>query len=152
MGSKRPRPVKRVLTDPRSMLAQLQQEADHLRVQQAALHEALPSALQARCQVAKVEDEGELLLITDTPAAASQLRFLGAALCDSVRGRRGRAPARVRIRIEPRRTQPVQLARPRHLSPAAATHLEAIARHHPDERMRQALLRLASRAGPSGQD
>ena len=148
MRTKRPQPVDRVLANPRSMLAQLKNEADHLRTQQAALHGALPEALRPRCQLARVEDNGELLLVTDTPAAASQLRYLGASLCDRVTGRRGCSPTRVRIRIEPQRAPREGPKQERKLSQTAASHLSAAARHQPNERIRQALLRLASRATP----
>lgn len=151
MRTKRPQSVDRVLTNPGSMLAQLKNEADHLRTQEAALHEALPESLRPRCQVARVEDSGELLLVTDTPAAASQLRYLSASLCDQVTGRRGRPPTRVRIRIEPRRAPREGPKHERKLSQSAASHLSAAARHEPNERMRQALLRLASRAEPDKQ-
>lgn len=134
------------------MLARLKDEADHLRTQQGGVHAALPEALRARCQVARVEDGGELLLVTDTPAAASQLRYLGGALCEQVVGRRGQAPRRVRIRVEPGRMPRQASVRRRSLSRSAAEHLSAAARHHPDQRMRDALLRLASRTSPDKPD
>lgn len=148
MAGKRPKAVSQVLASPRSLLASLKQDADHLRRQEHVLQKHLPEPLRSRCRLAGIRGRGELLLLVETPAVASQLRFLGETLCRAVTDRHGIEPVRLRVRIEPaRRTAGPASMRKRELSAQAAEHLTAAARHQTDERLQRALRSLASRAG-----
>lgn len=140
---RRPRPVSGTLNKPGSVLAGLRQEAERLRQQEKALMQVLPQALQGHCRLARVSRDA-VVLVTDSSAWGSQLRFLGPTLCEALKESLGYRPQRLRVRVaSPPPAQPE--ATPRRLSEQAGNHLEAAARSQTDPALKEALLRLSKR-------
>lgn len=141
--SRRPRPVSGTLTEPGSLLATLRQEAERLRRQEEILIWTLPQALRGHCRLARVSRDA-VVLVTDSSAWGSQLRFLGPVLCEALKDSVGYRPQRLRVHVvSPAPQQPA--ATPRRLSAQAGDHLESAARVQSDPRLKEALLRLSKR-------
>lgn len=90
-----------------------------------------------------------LVLVTDNPARASRLRFLGPGLARQLarKHKEFQSVEKVEVRITPARLKPqtVQPAK-RELGPEAVASLQAMAASVDDAPLKAALLRLASRA------
>jgi len=139
----RPRAVRGILRASRETLGTIAERARTLGHLQRRLQGSLPARLRGHWQLAAV-DADALVVVADGPAWASQLRYHQRALLDAAGRATGRRPARCRITVEPPRLAPRR--EPRRLSAVAGRSLRETAQCVEDERLRRALLRLATRA------
>ncbi|QRN81654.1 MAG: DUF721 domain-containing protein, partial [Nocardiopsis sp. BM-2018] len=94
------------------------------REQERSVHALLPEALRQRCRLGRISGDGDVVVLTDSPACASRLRFLAPAICQAVTDARGRHPRRLRVR-QNSPPPPPQTPTPRRLSKQAGRHLES---------------------------
>ena len=88
--------------------------------------------------------DGELVLGVDSPAWSSRLRFLIPSLLQKLRDRQDPQIRHIALRVVPRESPPHRVTRPVRLSTANAQLLRQTARAMDDDRLRAALLRVAS--------
>ncbi|MGD8709758.1 MAG: DciA family protein [Ectothiorhodospiraceae bacterium] len=145
----RPRRLGGFLRGSAGSLGRISEYAKRTGSRQRALQSHLPRELAGHWQLARL-DSDELGIVADSPVWASQLRFRQTELLAASEKIIGSSPRRCRITVDPPRLQRRNREARRQLSPAGAESLRACAGAVEDERLRDALLRLASR-GDKGQ-
>lgn len=123
-------------------LGDLGERARDMMQLQRSLQRVLPANATDHWRLARL-DRDELALVAESPAWASQLRFRSAALLEQAGRLTDGRPRRCRITVDPPRL--ARRGSPPHLSASGAESLRAAARTTDDPRLREALLRLASR-------
>lgn len=144
-GRGRPKALRGFLRHPGGSLERIGERTRQLSRWQSRLEASLPRQCVGHWQLARL-DADELAIIAESPVWASQLRYRQDLLLDSAAGVLGQRPGRCRITINPPRLQRGD-RRPPKLSRNGAQTLRACAADVEDPRLREALLRLASRAG-----
>lgn len=109
------------------------------------LQRAAPEAVRGRWRLARLDPE-EIVILAESSAWATRLRFLAPQLQDAAERLGGRRPQRVTVRVAPSAPQPRRLDPPGPLSEQAAEALRSAAAASTDPRLREALERLAARA------
>lgn len=117
------------------------EQARRLEAIQIAMLKYLPDELGAGWQLARL-DASALVLITDSAARATRLRYSRIALLQSAERGTGVRPASLSIKLAPPRREPTR-PEPARLTPAAANSLLQAVEGMEDERLKQALARLA---------
>ncbi len=143
------RSVRSLLSGDRGPLQRLVGHGHRLERVSALLPDLLPAPLNRHCRVANISD-GILVIHTDAPIWTTRLRFHNPRLLADLRERLGAGALReIRLRTAPEPSAPVRRAELRTaiLPDAAAAHLRAAAASIADPALRDALLRLAARAG-----
>ena len=108
------------------------------------LRESLPAELAQGWKLARLDAEA-LVLVVESPAWATRLRYSQALLKRAAQGLIDTPPRAVKIKVS-YTTRPPEPPPPRELSASAAATLRSAASSIDDERLRRALERLASRA------
>ncbi|MBA1149336.1 DUF721 domain-containing protein [Ectothiorhodospiraceae bacterium WFHF3C12] len=90
-------------------------------------------------------DQEKLVLVVESPAFASAVRYRQRQILSEIRRVTGSKPRRLQVKIAPTRARPRPVPR-RRLSPEAAAHIEEAARGADSPALREALLRLAGRS------
>ena len=139
--------VSDLVARPSGDLARLLAHARHLAELDGALREFLGEPLGQHCRVANVTDR-TVTLLADSPAWCSRLRFRGTEVLQHLRRITGRpAFSHIVVRVRPpHAVRPEPLRRRPRLSGATAKLLRSVAAGTEDQRLRNALLRLAERA------
>lgn len=107
------------------------------------LQTLVDSEQSLHCQVGNIRDD-QLILYCDSPAWASRLRFQLPSLLRQLQQRKGLSTLkRIDVRVLPRE-QPKQQPRTRRLSQTASSCIQACAAGIQDDKLHDALLRLAS--------
>ncbi|WP_412852353.1 DciA family protein [Ectothiorhodospira shaposhnikovii] len=137
---------------PRTLLApELLHRARELENLTQSVRDLLPPGPREHCWVGGLE-AGALILVTDTGAWASQLRYLQREILKQVKAHHGLQAKSVRIRVRPAMGSVRSESRARQLdplSPRARSALLGAARAVDDPELSQALRRLAARShGP----
>ncbi len=144
MPQSRSRPLARYLGPDTALAGGLVARALELAELTRTLHRFLEPSLQAHCQVANIRD-GTLVLLTDSPAWASKLRYLTPALMGRLAAELpGMRQAKVIVR-PPDYTVPARHSRHADLSAESAELLRHAAQAIDYGPLREALLRLSSR-------
>lgn len=139
----RPRPLRGWLRGRDRVLDRIGERSRELGRLQRRLQHALPESAAGRWQLAAVDRE-TLTIVAESPAWASQLRFRQSALLAAVQQIAGFRPPRCRITVNPPRLGGRRRDRA-HLSNETMKHLRQFADTQDDNRLRESLLRLASR-------
>lgn len=123
---------------------ELIEQARRLEAARSALADRLPTELREGWQLARL-DADTLVIVADSAGRATRLRYARSALLSAAQGCIGARPRAFSVKLAPppRAPRPVERAR---LTPAAAACLRQAVAGMEDERLRQALLRLARRA------
>lgn len=137
-------PLTTLLNNESSGLSRLLQRARQLQQLTDTLSAILPQAVYGHCHVGNVSGD-TLVLITDSPAWSTRLRFHAPAILEHLKETHGLALHRVRIRVHPseRPRQIKRAARNPTLGPESAALLRQTAQGISDPGLKQALLRLA---------
>lgn len=120
------------------------EHARRLEAAQTAMHKHLPGEFKADWQLARL-DSTALVIVTDSAAKATRLRYLRAALLKAAEEVLGTRPASFSVKLSPPRLEP-QPPEPATLTAEAAHSLQLAMQGLEDEPLRQALARLAARA------
>lgn len=120
------------------------EQARRLEAARAALATRLPAELSEGWQLARLDAEA-LVIVADSAGRATRLRYARSALLGAALSCIGARPRTfsVKLAAPPNAPRPVERAR---LTPSAAACLRQAVAGMEDERLRQALLRLAQRA------
>jgi len=110
---------------------------------QAELAALLPPAIGHGWQLARVDDEA-VVLIAESPARAATLRYSQAQILAALAKLGETKPRTLRVKVAAA-SKPAEPAKREPLSPEAAEQLRRAAATVEDERLRQALERLARR-------
>jgi hypothetical protein len=141
-------PLYKVLVRKKGDVADLVTQSRQRQRLTRLLQNALDPALASHVWVARLEPP-TLVLVVDTPARASRLRYLGPGLARklSQKHKEFQSVSKIELRIAPARLQP-RKPEPvvRQLGPKAVSSLTAMANSLEDTPLKTALLRLASRA------
>jgi hypothetical protein len=114
-----------------------------------AVRALLPMPLDEHCRAASLHGDA-LVLVCDSPAWATRLRYQAPSLLDELQRRCGLRARTLRVRVSPEETPPIAPPRRRlRLSAASAELLEQTAQATEDTALRAALLRLARRGEES---
>ena len=143
MKSHKPVAIARLISGTAGGCAALLQQSQRLLQLTHTVQEHLPEPLNRHCAVANIQDD-ILVLITDSPAWSSRLRFHAPALLRELERRHAVQLKSVRIKINPPE-QPRQVAvkeRPQ-MSAATAGLLRQVAGTVADPGLCEALQRLA---------
>jgi hypothetical protein len=130
-----------VLASPRA-----RQRLAQVNLLDRAVRKRLPRALAPHCRVADYHS-GVLVLITESPVWAARLRFHVGDLRRALRDQPKMAISAVRVRVSPARAPTVQSGAGPTLSAAGSAHIAAAASSLEPGPLREALERLAGRAG-----
>ena len=146
----RPRQLSGALRDASGPAAGVYARADRLRRQEAWLFEVLPTQARNHVRLAGITAE-ELRLVVDSPEWRHRVRYIGPHLQEVVAKHSGTRPRRVTVKVGdlPRRPERVT---PRRLSKTASDTLRSAASGIEDERLAEALSRLASRRDDGNAD
>ncbi len=109
------------------------------------LQRALPEELQGQWRLARL-DEGEMVIVAESSAWATRLRYLTPQIQAAAERVTGFRPQRVTVRVAPSEPSPRRRHSPAPLSEQARATLQGAAAATDDPRLREALERLASRA------
>ncbi len=142
-------PLAALLTQGSRELPRLLQQAQRLQEFTQTLAEILPPSVGEHCRVGSVASD-TVILVTDSPAWSTRLRFYTPEILAHFRQRLGLELRSVRIRVhspEAPREAPHPVSRRLILSPHSAEIIKQTALGISDPDLRQALLRLAHR-GP----
>lgn len=120
------------------------EQARRLEAAGAAMAKMLPSELSSGWQLARLDAE-VLVLITDSAARATRLRYARAMLLQTAEQCLGVRARTLSIKLAQPRRKPRTPPPPR-LSPAAGESLRQAAQSMENEALRQALARLARHA------
>jgi hypothetical protein len=141
-------PLYKVLVRKKGDVAELVTQSRQRQHLTRLLQSALDPALAPHAWVARLEPP-VLVIVVDTPALASRLRYLGPGLARQLsrKHKEFQSVGKIELRIAPARLQP-RKPEPivRHLGPEAVSSLTAMANSLEDAPLKSALLRLASRA------
>lgn len=111
-----------------------------------ALRERLPADLAGHVHVANVR-AARLVVIADSAAWATRLRFHGGNILQELRSPEGTELRRLDIQVRPRGIEPRPRPRAQRPSAAARRHIESVAAHIEDDDLADALRRLARGKG-----
>lgn len=115
-----------------------------LQAQEQRLWQSLAGLIDGNWRLARVDEEA-LVLVVESPAHASAVRYRQRQILAAVEKSNGMRPRRLRVKVAP--TAVKQRPAPkRELSPEAAAHIESAAQGMDTPELREALLRLARRA------
>lgn len=147
---KTPRTIAKVLSSRRGGLGALINQSKQHEQLKRQLSYMLPPQLGAHYQVGGIHD-GTLVLITDSAAWATKLRFSAPAL---IRQLQPQGIKHIEIRQRARQTNTVKpaVARKACMSPDAAKQLKSLANTLEDSKLKQALERLAEHANKHTDD
>lgn len=122
----------------------LVEQARRLNAARQAIAAALPAELASGWQLARLDGEA-LVLVTDSAARATRLRYARSALLQAAQSALGVRPNTLSVKLSPPPQQPRRRSRPQ-LTPAAAACLQQAIKGMDDGRLRRALAKLARRA------
>ncbi len=108
------------------------------------LQRALPPELQGQWRLARL-DEAEMVVVAQSSAWATRLRYLARQLQDAIERQAGFRPQRLTVRVAPSVERARRLDPPGALSEQASQALRSAAAASDDPILREALERLASR-------
>ncbi len=108
------------------------------------LHRSLPADMRPHCEVANLRGN-TLVLIADSPAWASRLRYLSKGILRQVASNHKRPPQRLQVRIAPIQPTAPRSQPARRLSPESASALKQLAESTDDPLLAASLRKLASR-------
>jgi hypothetical protein len=117
--------------------------ARRLEAARAAMLKQLPDELRTGWHLGRLDAEA-LVIITDSAARATRLRYSRIALLQSAEQSIGVRPAALSVKLAPPRREPPKPEAAK-LTPAAAGNLLQAIQGMEDGRLRQALARLARR-------
>jgi len=142
--SKTFQPLTTLLCNENSGLSRLLQRARQLQQLTDALAAILPQPVHGHCRVGNVSGD-TLVLVTDSPAWSTRLRFHTPAILEHLKETHGLALHGVRIRVHPPELprQIKRVARNPTLGSESAALLRQTAQGISDPDLKQALLRLA---------
>ncbi len=124
--------------------ATLARKAHVLEALDRALRQTLPSPLREQVRFANLRNE-RLVFLASSPAWASRLRLMQTQILAAAHAI-GTCASSVTVKVVPQPPAASAPARPKPLSPAAATHLRATAPSLSDPELRALFLELASLA------
>jgi len=138
--------VKKLLNGGKStQLRHLRQFTNQLTEVSALIQSCLPTPLQGHCQAINIREK-TLILQTESPAWASQLRFYTPAMLSTLTHHRCNYIKEIHIRIKPVSAPTPSYTRHKmDISSQSATLITSLAETTPYSKLRQSLLRLASR-------
>ncbi|VAW89150.1 hypothetical protein MNBD_GAMMA17-2197 [hydrothermal vent metagenome] len=138
--------VKKLLISGKStQLRRLTQFSSQLTELSALTQSCLPPLLQGHCQAINVRGK-TLILQTESPAWASQLRFYMPAMLSTLTHHQCNYIKEIHIRIKPVSAQsPANTRHKMNISSQSAILITSLAETTPYSQLRQSLLRLASR-------
>ncbi len=140
---KAPRPLSRTLAGGEGTLSSLERRAAALRYWESVLDRELPAEAQGHWGLARV-DHHAMVLVADSSAWASRLRYLAQALVKAVENAGGPRAGHVTVKVGS--PKPVEKTKtPRQLSERARHHLLAAASTEDNTALRAALEKLARR-------
>lgn len=145
------KPVYRILRGQAGLLDSLVGRAERLARIDAQFRELLGAPASDHCGVANLYRD-TLVVFAETPAWAARLRYLGPSLLRQLLAANPtlKTLTRISVKVSPR-AEPVQVSHPpRQLTPEAADLIASAATATEDPALRDALVRLASRASPRG--
>jgi hypothetical protein len=120
------------------------EQARRLEAARAAIANALPRELASGWQLARL-DQDALVIVTDSAARATRLRYARSAVLNGAQKCLGGRPKTLSVKLTPPTGEPRRQSRAR-LTPAAAASLRQAIQGMEDGRLRQALAKLARRA------
>lgn len=123
-------------------LADVLRRAGKLRRLDQALRSRLPADLAGHVHVANVR-AARLVVIADSAAWATRLRFHGGNILQDLRSPDGGELRRLDIQVRPHGIEPRPKRRAQRPSPAACRNIESVAAHIEDNDLADALRRLA---------
>lgn len=130
----------------RSGLGEVAGRARALQQQERRIWQALSRLINGEWRLARLDGE-ELVVVVESPAHASAVRYRQRQILQAVEQATGTRPKRARVRIAPTRGRPRPAPR-REMSSQASEHIEAAAHATDEPRLREALLRLARNGKP----
>ena len=141
-------PLYKFLLGKKGEVAQLVTQGQELQRLTRLLQKELDSSLAPHCRIGRLTPPC-LTIVVDSPAWSSRLRFQSTGLLRQLnkKYKEFQSVSQIEIKIYPvrlSRREPVTT--PRRLSPAAAKGITEMANSIEEPALRQALLRLASRA------
>jgi len=138
--------VKKLLSNGNSTpLRRLTQFSRQLTELSALIQSCLPMPLQGHCQAVNIRGKA-LILQTESPAWASQLRFYTPAMLSTLTHHRCNYIKEINIRIKPVSAPAPSYTRDKlKISSQSATLINSLAESTPHSKLKQSLLRLASR-------
>ena len=127
-------------------LGRLMRQTQRLLALQSHLADLLPEPLHEHCTVVGL-DRSHLRLLVSSSVRATQVRYLQKQILAGLGERIGEPLTRLEVSVRTPGALPPTApeTRPPGLSAAAAAHLERVARDEPDQNLRKALERLATR-------
>ncbi len=138
--------VKKLLNGEKStQLHRLRQFTSQLTELSALIQSCLPTPLQGHCQVINIRGK-TLILQTESPAWAAQLRFYIPTMLSTLTHHRCNYIKEIHMRIKPVSAQPPAYTRDKMIiSSRSATLIASLAETTPYRKLRHSLLQLASR-------
>ncbi|MBL1260871.1 MAG: DUF721 domain-containing protein [Thiotrichaceae bacterium] len=138
--------VKKLLSSGKStQLRRLTQFSRQLTELSALTQSCLPSPWQGQCQAVNIRGK-TLILQTESPAWASQLRFYAPAMLSTLTHHHCNYIKEISIRIKPvSALTPADTRQKMNISSQSATLITSLAESTTDNNLRRSLLRLASR-------
>jgi len=139
-------PVRKLLTGGKSKhLQRLAQFSNQLTELSALVQSCLPMPLQGHCQAVNIRGKS-LVLQTESPAWASQLRYYMPAMLSTLTHHRCNHIEKIHIRIKPLSALAApDTRRGLDISSKSATLITSLADTTPHSKLKESLLRLASR-------
>jgi hypothetical protein len=127
--------------------AELAARSESLARSAQRLSELLPTPFHGHVRLALLEEKRAVLLV-DSPAWKSRLRFHLPQIKRLIRTRLAPRVATIEVKVQPCSDEPAATSRKRWLSGRSATHLRQAAQSIEDEALGLALTRLAARTAP----
>jgi len=138
--------VKQLLSNGHSTsLRRLTQFSRQLTELSALTQSCLPKSLQGHCQAVNIRGKA-LILQTESPVWATQLRFYTPAMLSTLTHHRCNYIKEINIRIKPVSAPTTNYTRDKmKISSQSATLINSLAESTPHNKLKRSLLRLASR-------
>lgn len=140
---KTPVSLSRALHSGSSALSVLSRRARALQRWEQVIGDQLPAEFRGHWALARVDTHG-MVLVADSPAWASRLRYMGSQIMRLVANAGGPAAVRMTIKVGNPAPQPKK-ATPRQLSEQARRCILSAAEAQQDPKLRAALFRLGRR-------
>ena len=142
--SKGPREIVKHLAAGHSRLSRIQQQAFAIGAIKVALWPAIPTPMQAHCDVANFRGQ-TLIIVANSPVWAARLRHISPQILHAARELCKIDAQKLLIRIEPKQAQRQNTRRPRTLPESSIKHLTEVAAGVEDEELKEILLGIAKR-------
>ena len=138
-----PKKIAKYLAPGNSRLSALLQQTIAIRTLKVALWPAIPTSLQAHCDVANFRGQ-TLVLVTHSSVWAAKLRHISPRILHAARKLCKIDAQKIQIKIQPFTVAKPQSTRPRTLPQRTAVHLRDVASGVEDEELKEILLTIAT--------